>query len=141
MIWVRLHLLISFTLICSCSSAKIEKEIDYRLLAKYIEEEYVKPSHERTTELQSQRYPNHKKPRPAVVLDMKAIKKQLQVEQLWSMYHKCIVLLGQSRENNDTEKIDKSEKLISKIKSTYVDLTGMEFPNVEEEFRLKYESQ
>ena len=141
MIWVRLYLLISFTLICSCCTAKIEKEIDYRLLAKYIEEVYVKPSHERTTELQSQRYPKHKKPRPDSAQGMTALEKQSQVEKLWLMYHKCVVLLGQSRENNDTEKFDKSEKLISKIKNVYIDLTGIEFPNVEEEFRLKYESQ
>lgn len=138
---LRLYLSIIITFLCSCSSSKVEQEIDYKYLAKYIEEEYVKPSQERTTALQSQRYSNHKKSGPDSAQGVTALDKQVQVAELWSMYHKCIVLQGQSREVNDAERIYKSEKLISKIKSAYIDLTGMEFPNVEEEFRLKYGSQ
>ena len=142
----------AFLFSCTTETTQIDLEqadVNYIHFAMYVDKKYVKPGQRELVNLQRRQELLKSKINSPGLNSAKEIDKEsleenqrkIEVIKIWEIYHKTILISGHSLKNGDQDKTERARQMQEKLKARYKDLTGEKFPNVEEEFRLKYGHQ
>jgi len=112
------------------------------LFLVYIEQTYVKPSKQKLELLEKDKKNNQKEikefSQKLELLKQKLInnQKEIEVSKLWSIYFKALCIYNHALEADEKQKV-KAQKIMTKIKQKYKDITAKDFPDLEAEYKAK----